>query len=396
MSFKNLFSLQMRALLLKELREVWRDRRALMITLGFTLLFPVLIISSGALSLKVMSDTSFDVAIIGAEYAPLLEEQLQTGDLRIERLQDGAPKALLADTYDVVLRVEQNFTEDYRSLLSPKIYLYVNSADQSAGRAVQLVQQQLALFQQVIVRQRLAARGLATQVLAPWQLEVRDVSTPSSRGLAIWGLMVPLLLIMALLVCSAAPSIDTSAGERERMTIEVLLQQPISSWQLVVAKAVAVTSIGWFGALLSLAVLTVSLSLLPLAEIGVRFSAGINELMAISLILLPLALLVAVLQILLSLRSRSFKDAQIQLSILQALPVTLLIVLKLSNIELDSPLWQLTPLIGQQQWLSELMAGESVSVSLVIAGSLVTLSLVGLCILVGARALRRESLLGAT
>ncbi|WP_226649518.1 ABC transporter permease [Microbulbifer variabilis] len=393
---KKRLSQQMRGLLLKELLEVWRDRRALLITLGFTLLFPALMIGSGALSLKVMSETTFNVAIVGAEYAPILEEKLQGGDLKVERLQDGVPQALLASKYDVVLQIEKNFAEDYRSLLSPKVYLYVDSADQSGGRGAQLVQQHLAQLQQLVVQQRLAARGLATQVLAPWQLEVRDVSTPSSRGLAMWGLMVPVLLIMALLVCSAAPSIDTSAGERERMTIEVLLQQPFSGWQLIVAKVVAVTSIGWFGALLSLAVLTVSFSLLPLAEIGVRFTAGISELFTISLILLPLALLIAVLQILLSLRSRSFKDAQIQLSILQALPVTLLVALKLSNIELDSPLWQLTPLIGQQQWLSALMAGESVSALLAVAGSLVTLSLVGLCILVGARALRSESLLGAT
>ncbi|WP_299584066.1 ABC transporter permease [uncultured Microbulbifer sp.] len=394
--FRNMRSRQMRGLLLKEFREVWRDRRALGITLGFTLLFPLLMIGSGALSYKVMSETSFAVAVVGGEHAPLLEEQLRGGDLRIEPLQGGVPQELLQGKYDVVLQIGKNFAEDYRDLLSPTVYLYVDSADKSGGRGAQRVQEQLARLQQTIMQQRLAVRGIAAQTLSPWQLEVRDVSTPSSRGVAILGLMVPVLLIMGLMVCSTAPSIDTSAGERERMSVEILLQQPLSGWQVVVAKVLAVTSIAWFGALLSLAVLTISFSLLPLAEIGVRFSAGLSELIAMSIILLPLALLVAVLQILLSLRSRSFKDAQVQLSILQALPVTLLVGLKLSNIELDAPIWQLVPLVGQQQWLSALMAGEPISTRLALAGSVVTLSLVGLCILVGARALRRESLLGAT
>ncbi|BBM00811.1 hypothetical protein [Microbulbifer sp. GL-2] len=66
----NILSQQLRALILKEFREVWRDRRALMIALGFTLLFPAIMIGSGALSFKVVSETDFSVAIIGSEYAP--------------------------------------------------------------------------------------------------------------------------------------------------------------------------------------------------------------------------------------------------------------------------------------------------------------------------------------
>ncbi|WP_020411096.1 ABC transporter permease [Microbulbifer variabilis] len=392
----NVLSQQFQALVLKELLEVWRDRRALMIALGFTLLFPAIMIGSGALSFKVVSETNLNIAIVGSDYAPLLENQLHGTGFRIDLLREGIPRELLEDKYDAVLQIGKEFETDYRNLLSPKVYLYVDGSSKSGGRGIQLIQERLGTLQKTIMQQRLSARGIAPQVLTPWQLQIRDVSTPSSRGLAILGIMVPVLLIMALMVCSAAPSIDTSAGERERMSIETLLQQPLNGWQIIVAKVLAVTSIGWFGSLLSLAVLTLSFTLLPLAEIGVQFSAGIAELVAMSFLLLPLALLVAVLQILLALRSQSFKDAQIQLSILQGLPVALLMIVNLSDIKLDSPAWQLTPLIGQQQWLSLLMAGEAIPVPLALAGSLVTLSLVGLCILVGARALSRESLLGAT
>lgn len=80
---KNLLSQQMLALILKEFREVWRDRRALMIAVGFALLFPVIMIGAGALSLKVISESTADVALIGADHAPLLEEYLQGGDLQL-------------------------------------------------------------------------------------------------------------------------------------------------------------------------------------------------------------------------------------------------------------------------------------------------------------------------
>ncbi|MEX2964165.1 ABC transporter permease [Microbulbifer sp. TYP-18] len=392
---KDLFSRQMRALTGKEFLEVWRDRRALMIAAAFTLLFPALMVGAGSLSLKVLSEDHANVAVIGAEYAPLLVERLRGDGLQLELLDEGSPPELLRERYDLVLQIEAAFEERYRDLSTPQIYLYLDGSEQSGGRGAQLLQARLNGLERIVAQQRLSAQGIAPGLLAPWQLQVRDVSTPSSRAVAVLGTLVQVLLISALLVCSAAPSIDTSAGERERMSIEILLQQPLRGWQIIVAKVLAVTSIGWLGALISLAVLTIAFALLPLADIGVQFSADAWSSLVMGLLLLPLALLVAVLQILLALRSRSFKDAQIQLNILQGLPLMLLVVWNLSGIDLEASAWQLIPFLGQQLWLNLLMAGEPVSVPMALAGSLVTLSAVGLCILVGARALRRESLLGA-
>ena len=85
-----------------------------------------------------------------------------------------------------------------------------------------------------------------------------------------------------------------------------------------------------------------------------------------------------------------------RLSILQVAPLFLLMALDMSQVQLDKQFWQLLPLVGQQQWLKALLVGDSVPVAVVLAGSIVSLLLVAVFIAVGARALRRESLLGAT
>ncbi|WP_240914086.1 ABC transporter permease [Microbulbifer sp. SH-1] len=385
---------QMAPLLRKELLEAWRDRRALLMAVCFSLMFPAALAGGTIFMVKKQSEDVTRLAVIGAERAPLIAEQLRSPGLDVEALAEGSPRALLAGDYDLVLQVTDDFAERYQDFRAPRLYLYVNSSDTGSGRAQRALQERLGALQQMVVAQRLSARGVAPQLLAPWRLETRDVSTPSSRGALILA-TVPGLLIMTLFIACLATAVDSSAGERERLSLEPLLVQPLAGWQIITAKTLAVASLGWLGSLLAIGALVLLMPLMPLAEFGIQQATTVAGVVAMGLVLLPLALLVAVVQILLALRSQSFKDAQTQLSILQIAPVVLLMVLDMAQIKLADS-WQLLPLIGQQQWLKGLLVGDWVSPLWMLAGSAVTLVLVVMAILVGARALQRESLLSAS
>ncbi|WP_346838772.1 ABC transporter permease [Microbulbifer sp. SAOS-129_SWC] len=391
---KAVFSGEMAALLHKEMLETWRDRRALLMAVCISLLCPVLLAGSMIFLVKMHSEEKTRLALLGGENAPLLAQRLRGPDLLVEELAAGEPRQLLAGDYDLVLQVGKGFGGDYRSLRAPELYLYVDSSGTGAGRAERHLQQRLGQLQQLIAGQRLLARGVAPQALAPWKLQVRDVSTPSSRG-ALILMMVPGLVLQMLFVASLATSVDTSAGERERLSLETLLLQPLPGWQVIAAKTLAVASMGWFGALLSVTALVTLLPLMPLAELGIQQATTPAGVITMILLLLPLALLVAVVQILLALRSQSFKDAQTQMSILQLAPLILLMLLGMSQVQLDNQYWQLVPLVAQQQWLKALLVGDPVSLPWIVAGSLATLLPAVLAVAVGARALRRERLLNA-
>ncbi|WP_444943463.1 ABC transporter permease [Microbulbifer sp. ZKSA006] len=392
---KPLFTPVMLALLKKELLEVWRDRRALCVSLLFALLFPGMIASMTLFMFKSQGEKTVHLALLGGQDLPVLEQQLRKGQVELDSLPEGDPLALLEQGYDAVVKIDEGFSTDYRHFRSPKVYLYIDSSDRFSGQGANHVQQKLAELRQLVVQQRMVARGVPLKVVAPWQVQVRDVSTPSSRSAWIVG-SIPALLIMTLFIGCLSSSIDASAGERERMSFEVLLQQPLAAWQVVLAKVLAVASISWLSSLLALISLMAVFPFLPLAEMGIQHATTPGGMVAMGLALLPLALLIAVVQILLALRSQSFKDAQTQLGILQLLPVTMLLVLDMSAVELEQPIWQLVPLVAQQQWFKALLVGDAVSIMWMITGSLVSLLLVVGCILGGARALQRESLLGAT
>ena len=380
-------------LLKKEFLEAWRDRRALLTAVSFSLMFPVLLAGATVVMVKKQTEETTRVALIGAEHAPLLAERLVSPAMEVEKLAQGEPRALLKGDYDLVVVVENDFARRYQEFRAPQLYVYVDSSDTGAGRAQRLLQERLGAMQQMVVNQRLAARGVAPQLLAPWRLEVRDVSTPSSRGALILA-TVPGLLVLTLFVASLATSVDTSAGERERLSLETLLVQPLPAWQVIVAKMLAVASLGWLGSLLAITALVLLMPMMPLAELGIQQATTVGGVIAMGVVLLPLALLVAVLQILLALRSQSFKDAQTQLSIFQIAPVMLLVIIDAAQIKLADS-WQLLPLIGQQQWLKGLLIGNAVSPFWMVAGSMVTLLLVSAAVVFGARTLRRETLLSA-
>ena len=385
---------QMMPLLRKELLEAWRDRRALVMAVCFSLMFPAALAGGTIFMIKKQSEDVTRVALLGAERAPLIEERLQSPDLEVSSLEAGSPRELLAGDYDVVLQFSPDFAERYQAFRAPPLYIYVNSSDTSSGRAQRDIQERLGGLQQLVVTQRLAARGVAPRLLAPWRIETRDVSTPSSRGALILA-TVPGLLIMTLFVACLATAVDSSAGERERLSLEPLLLQPLAGWQIITAKTIAVASLGWLGSLLAIATLLLLMPVMPLAELGIQRATTVSGVIAMGLIMLPLALLVAVLQILLALRSQSFKDAQTQLSIFQIAPLVVLMALDIAQVKLADS-WQLVPLVGHQQWLKGLLVGGPVSPVWMLAGSLVTLGLVVAAVMVGARALRRESLLSAS
>ncbi|AOS96807.1 ABC-2 family transporter protein [Microbulbifer aggregans] len=385
----------MGALVYKELLEAWRDKRALLTAVTFALLFPAMITGATVFMFKVKSENESRVALIGGDRLPLLAQQLAGEQLLVDVLQEGEPSELLAGAYDLVLQVGDDFASEYRQFGIPQLYVYLDGASKDASRARRQLQERLAPLQQQIVQQRMVARGVAPQLLAPWRLEMRDISTPSDRGKLILA-SVPALLIMTLFVASLATAVDASAGERERLSLENLLLQPLPAWQVVLAKTLAVASLGWLAGLLSVSALTALMPLMPMAELGMQQSTSFSGVVAMGLLLMPLALLVAVVQLLLALGSKSFKDAQMRLSILQVAPLFLLMALDMSQVQLDKQFWQLLPLVGQQQWLKALLVGDSVPVAVVLAGSIVSLLLVAVFIAVGARALRRESLLGAT
>ena len=130
--------------------------------------------------------------------------------------------------------------------------------DRHAARGVHAadrrVERELGRYNSEIANLRLMARGIDPQLMQPIDVQIQDQATPDSRGGTFLGI-ASLSIILTLFYAAMNLAIDTSAGERERNSLTLLLSQPLSSLQLVLAKIVAIACFSMLGLVVILLVL---------------------------------------------------------------------------------------------------------------------------------------------
>jgi len=102
-----------------------------------------------------------------------------------------------------------------------------------------------------------------------------------SRATQITG-MLPYLVMMAVLYGALNAALDTTAGERERGSLEPLLMNPLERWVLVLGKWAAVASVGML-----IAVLSADAALMAIATDGVFFNVGPSSAQRFVVLALP-------------------------------------------------------------------------------------------------------------
>jgi sodium transport system permease protein len=180
------------------------------------------------------------------------------------------------------------------------------------GGNISLNRLQLALstYNRSITVDRLEARAVDLSVLAPVTLDAQDLATPAQRAGLMAALFLPMLIAISAVQGGMFMAIDVTAGEKERGTLESLLATPTGDVEIFVGKLLAVfvvtvvpialTLIGfWSGTLLLPESMSEGAGALPFGVI----------LQAI-FVTLPLALLANVALMIISIRTKTFKDAQ--------------------------------------------------------------------------------------
>ena len=117
----------------------------------------------------------------------------------------------------------------------------------------------------LIARLRIQVRGIDPLVLSPIVVQDVDVSTPASRSVLILGTL-SYLMLLTMLMGGMYLAIDTTAGERERGSLEPLLTVPVKRQHLIYGKILA-----------TCAYMTISLSLTVTAFALVLRHVGLEQ-----------------------------------------------------------------------------------------------------------------------
>jgi sodium transport system permease protein len=262
-----------------------------------------------------------------------------------------------AGDLDVVLEIDPAFPTDVAKGRPGTVHLAFDRSRDRARASIAEVEGLLRAYNREWGRGRLLLRGVAAEVANPLNVESRDLATPQSSG-ALVLFLIAFYGLFAAVMGGMAAALDTTAGERERASLEPLLTTPIAPLELAVGKWLAVVALNAIAVIVTLSGFYLMLRFAPLPAVGIPFLFGLAELGRFLIALVPLIALMPAVLLYIGSRGRSFKEAQSNLSVL--LFVVSLIPIVQMFLQRKEPAWLTwVPISGQYALLSRALRGEA-------------------------------------
>jgi sodium transport system permease protein len=377
----------------KELLDALRDRRTLlMVLLSSVGMGPlVLVLLSALVSDLERRAEARTVVVAGIEHAPTLRNYIERQTWTITPAPPDHEQQLTDSKLgDPVVVIAADFERDLAAGRPPRVEVVGSSANKRAQAATGRVLQLLRGFNQEQATLRLVLRGVAPALLDVVLVEERDLADPATRAAQL-TVMVPFFVLMAVLYGALNAALDTTAGERERGSLEPLLMNPTSRQALVLGKWAAVAAVGMLIAVLSCLSFLPGQWLLRSESLAALFRFGPREALLFIALLLPLAGALAGLLMAIAIRCRTAKEAQANATVL-VLAVSLLPLLTVFNQDGESP-WHLwVPALAQVTLMGRVLKGGPIGAVDLALPLAVSALLAGLSVLYVARALKRSAL----
>jgi sodium transport system permease protein len=364
---------QMLVVFRKEVRDGSRDRRALA-TLFFSAIFsPILIgFMMNRIADRQRELEDVQIPVVGAEHAPALVEWLkQQAGIRIDPGPANAEEAVRAGE-DVVVVIVPEFARKF-STSAPAEVRIVSDGSRSTSRPK--VQRVRALFQRYnneIGSMRLVARGVTPAIASPLLLRDVEVSSAQQRAAQVLN-FIPLFVVLAAFMGGMQIAMDSTAGERERGSLEPLLVNPAPRSVFVTGKWLAASLGSILSVLLTTALSLAMLDYIPLQELGIRFRLGPEHVAGLLAAVLPVCFLAPAIQAYASTFARSFKEAQSYMGILIMLPMIPGLLSTLYPLG-DNPWLHPIPVIGQQVLMTAVLGGGQVAKSSFVVAAVTTIA----------------------
>ena len=343
----------------KELTDALRDRRTLLtVIVSSVLLGPLVLVAISALVASLESRAEQrEVYVAGLAIAPTLRNFLERQTYTVKEPPADYEAQLRKSSFsDPVIVVPPDFETALARGDAPIVEIVSDSANQRSEAATARIERLLGGFGRERAVINLALRGVAVQLLEPIQVEDRDLASTQTRATRITG-MLPYFVMMAVLYGALSAALDTTAGERERGSLEPLLMNPTGRWALVVGKWGAVACVSMLIAVLS------SFSFLPgqwvlrSDTLAAMFQYGLREALLFLVVLLPFAAALSAVLMAVAIRCKTFKEAQASSTIV-VLVISLLPLVNVFNLGGEAP-WHLwVPALAQNTLMTRVLKGE--------------------------------------
>ena len=239
-------------ILKKELRELFRDKKSLAMMLVIPIFIPLLVIGMSALFESQVSKDVSEYNKIGFAYEMTEEEKSIAEEMNIEIINGNEEE--LKEKYD---NGEINL---YITKQDSKYIINTDGSDNSTF-ASSLMGTYFNTYKQYLQQSYLQENNInPNEVLNIITVEENVLEQDNYFADYIKNYAF-LFIMMAITVSATYPATDTTAGERERGTLETLLTFPIKSKDIIVGKFLGVTVSSIITGIISLALAIISLML---------------------------------------------------------------------------------------------------------------------------------------
>jgi sodium transport system permease protein len=259
----------------KEITEILRDRRTL-IAIGLAALATPIVLSVIS---QVATKTATQEYTIGysGDIPTGLDELLHATSLKLVPVAD--PAAAAARQVDIGVAFKPGEIDEF-----------YDPSRQSAQIADTRLRTVIGQYSAAQAAAALQQRGIDPGILTPVRIVARPLTSPvQAASNAFLSFFLPYILITMILTGGFSAALDSSAGERERRTLESLLLTPAPRSRILLGKIGAVTTIS-----LVAAVAAIGSMLVALSQVSLPKESGIGHI-TVSPVAVPVMVWVAIL-----------------------------------------------------------------------------------------------------
>ena len=358
-------------ILKKELREMFRDKKSLSMMLVIPIFVPLIVLGMSALFDVQANKDIEEYNKIGFEYELSEEEKNIAKELDIEVIE--------GNTDELKTRYENDEIDLYITKDGNKYILNGNDSDVTTY-AKTLMESYFNVYKEYLQSGYLQANNVNPNDVLNIITVEENITEEENMFVSYIRNYAFVFIIMAITVSATYPATDTTAGERERGTLETLLTFPIKSRDIIVGKFLAVTIASILTGIISLILAIISVAI---AQNAFSIYEGLNIMFSPISILLSVIIIIAYsffisgLCIAIASSSKTFKEAQsalTPLTFISLFPGMIAFMIGVTG----TPLLSIIPFINYTVVFTDTSAGnvDWLNIALMVVSTIIYISIV--------------------
>ncbi|HIT22173.1 MAG TPA: ABC transporter permease [Candidatus Scybalousia intestinigallinarum] len=292
-------------ILKKELREMFNDKKSLSMMLIIPIMIPLLVIGMSALFESQINKPLTEYNQIGFNYEMSEEEE--------KLAEDSGINVVYYENLEDIESAYQNGEIDLYVTKKDQLYTIHGEDNETTSYASSLVENYFNRYKEYLQTEYLMDKEISSDEvihIIDIEKDIKEVDNFYASYITNYAF---LFIIMAITVSATYPATDTTAGEKERGTLETLLTFPIKSKDIIIGKFLSVSLSSVITGLISLILMIISLvivqDMFTIYE-GVNLMLPSASFIFALIVIIAYSFLISGLCIAIASKCKTFKEAQ--------------------------------------------------------------------------------------